>query len=187
MDKIEVGKKIKEVRENKGISLQQLAAFTGFSSAILSQIENHLESPSLGTLFKIAKALEVDIGEFFGIKGTNPFVITKKGEGKKVARFASKDGITRYGYTYMSLGMGKQGRKLEPFVVILEPETVKNEQPYAHEGEEFIYVLEGEVEITLGDNKDILGEGDSIYYDSSIPHLIRCIGEKAIILAVFPR
>ena len=187
MDKIEIGKKIKEIRENKGISLQQLSKLTGFSSAILSQIENHLESPSLGTLFKIAKALEVDIGEFFGVKGTSPFAITKTGEGEKVARFASKDGITRYGYTYMSLGMGKQNRKLEPFVVILEPETVKNEQPYAHEGEEFIYVLEGKVEITLRENKDILEVGDAIYYDSSIPHLVKCIGDKAVILAVFPK
>ena len=187
MEKIEIGKKIKEIRENKGISLQELSKLTGFSSAILSQIENHLESPSLGTLFKIAKALGVDIGEFFGVECSNPYAIIKKGEGEKVARFASKDGITRYGYTYMSLGMGKKNRKLEPFIVILEPETIKNKQPYAHEGEEFIYVLEGKVEITLGENKDILEPGDSIYYDSSVPHLVQCVGKKAVILAVFPK
>jgi transcriptional regulator with XRE-family HTH domain len=187
MEKINIGEKIKNIRENKGITLQELSKITGYSSAILSQIENHLESPSLGTLFKIAKALEVDIGTFFGVEGKDSFCIAKKGEGEKVARFASKDGITRYGYNYISLGMGKKNRKLEPFIVILEPETIKNEKPYAHEGEEFIYVLEGEVEIVIGENKDVLKPGDSIYYDSTVPHLVRCIGERAIILAVFPK
>jgi len=190
MEKIEIGKKIKEIRESKGMSLQELSKLTGFSSAILSQIENHLESPSLGTLFKIAKALDVSIGLFFGIEEEFPFWITKKGEGVKIARFASKDGITRYGYTYQSLGIGKKNRKMEPFIVILEPETIKNEKPYAHEGEEFIYVLEGKIEVILGKNKevkDVLEEGDCIYYDSTLPHLIRCVGDKAVILAVIPK
>jgi transcriptional regulator with XRE-family HTH domain len=187
MDKIEIGKKIKEIRENKGISLQEFAKLTGFSSAILSQIENHLESPSLGTLLKIAKALEVDLGIFFGVEGKSPYYITKKGEGVNVARFASKDGITRYGYKFSSLGIGKKNRKLEPFIVELEPETLKNEKTFAHEGEEFIYVLEGKVEITIGEHKEILEIGDSIYYDSTMPHLVRCVGEKAVILAVFPK
>ncbi len=180
-----IGKKIKEIREQKGMSLQELAKLTGFSSAILSQIENHLESPSLGTLLKIAKALNVKIGVFFGKEEKDSFTIVRKGEGQHVARFASKDGITRYGYTYQSLGIGKANRKMEPFIVTLEPETVKNEKPYAHEGEEFIYVLEGKVEITLKDNKDVLEPGDSIYYDSTIPHLVRCVDDKAVILAVF--
>ena len=187
MEKIDIGQKIKSIREDKGITLQELANITGFSSAILSQIENHLESPSLGTLFKIAKGLGVDIGVFFGVEGKDSFSITKKGEGVKVARFASKDGITRYGYNYMSLGMGKKNRKLEPFIVVLEPETIKNQKPYAHEGEEFIYILEGKVEIVIGENKDILEPGDSIYYDSTIPHLVKCVGERAVILAVFPK
>ena len=187
MAKIEIGKKIKEIREDKGLTLQELAKLTGFSSAILSQIENHLESPSLGTLMKIAKALNVDLGIFFGVETKSPYYITKKGEGVNVARFASKDGITRYGYTYSSLGMGKQNRKLEPFIVELEPETLKNEKAYAHEGEEFIYVLEGKVEITIGEHTEILEPGDSIYYDSTLPHLVRCKGDKAVILAVFPK
>jgi transcriptional regulator with XRE-family HTH domain len=187
MSKIKIGEKIKDIRENKGLSLQDLSKLTGFSSAILSQIENHLESPSLGTLLKIARALEVDLGIFFGVESKSPYYITKKGEGVNVARFASKDGITRYGYKYSSLGIGKKNRKLEPFIVELEPETLKNEKTYAHDGEEFIYVLEGEVEITIGEHKEILKPGDSIYYDSTMPHLVRCVGKKAIILAVFPK
>ncbi len=187
MEEIKIGKKIKEIRENKGISLQELSKLTGFSSAILSQVENHLEAPSLGTLFKIAKALEFDIGDLFGIECKNPFAMTRSDEREKVARFASNDGATRYGYTYMSLGMAKQNRKLEPFVVILEPETIKNEKPYTHEGEEFIFVLEGKVEVILDKKRDILEPGDSIYYDSKVPHLIRCFEKRAVILAVFPK
>ena len=179
-----IGEKIKEIRESKGLSLQELSQLTGLSSAILSQIENHLEAPSLGTLLKITKALKVKIGVFFGKEEKDSFTIVRKGQGEYVARFASKDGITRYGYTYQSLGIGKANRKMEPFIVTLEEETVKNEKPYAHDGEEFIYVLEGKIEVTLGENKDILEPGDSIYYDSTIPHLVKSVGKKAVILAV---
>jgi transcriptional regulator with XRE-family HTH domain len=179
-----VGERIKKVREEKKLSLTDLAEKTGYSSAILSQIENHLLSPSLGTLIQIANALEVPLSKIFGEKRGHSYSIVRKDERKLISRFASKEGVN-YGYTYESLGYDKKNRRMEPFIVTLEPATVKHEKLSSHSGEEFIYVLEGEMEIVLGNLKDTLSPGDSIYYDSTLPHRVACVGETpAKILAV---
>ena len=180
----QVGEKIKKVREQKRMSLADLAEKTGYSSAILSQIENHLLSPSLGTLIQISHALNVPLSKLFGEKRGHPYTIVRKDERKLISRFASKEGVN-YGYTYESLGYDKKNRRMEPFVVTLEPATVKHAKLSSHSGEEFIYVLEGEMEVALGDLRDTLSPGDSIYYDSTIPHRVSCVGETpAKILAV---
>jgi transcriptional regulator with XRE-family HTH domain len=173
-----IGEKIRDLREKKGLSLQDLAIRTGYSSAILSQMENHMVSPPLGALIKLAKALELKVGAFFGDEPREPYAIVRKDERRSISRFASKEGVS-YGYSYESLGFDKKDRHMEPFLVTLEPATVKSDKLSAHEGEEFIFVLEGEMEAILGTHKDILYPGDSIYYDSNIPHKVQCHREKA--------
>jgi transcriptional regulator with XRE-family HTH domain len=181
---IPVGGHIKTIREGKGLSLAALADLTGFSMAILSQIENHLISPSLGTLIKLAGALGVRVGDFLGETSGEPFSIVRAQERKQVSCFGSTDGV-KYGYSYESLGFEKKDRRMEPFIVTLEPATVKITKPSLHEGEEFIFVMEGEMEVTLGNHKDVLYPGDCIYYNSTIPHLVQSHGETtARILAV---
>jgi transcriptional regulator with XRE-family HTH domain len=183
-EEVQVGKKIKTLRESKTLSLQDVADRTGFSTALLSQMENHLVSPSLGTLIKLAKAFGVRVGDFLGEGQGEPFTIVRKDERKKVSRFATKEGIS-YGYSYESLGFEKKDRHMEPFYVTLEPTPVKTHKPSVHEGEEFIFVLEGEMEVILGNHTDVLHPGDSIYYDSSIPHRVDCQGgQMTRILAV---
>ncbi len=183
-EEVRVGEKIKALREQRGLSLKELADLTGFSTALLSQMENHLVSPSLGTIIKLAGAFGVKVGDFLGETEGEPFTIVRKDERKKVSRFASKDGV-KYGYSYESLGFEKKDRHMEPFIVTLEPATVKTSKTSVHEGEEFIFVLEGEMEVILGDHTDILYPGDSIYYDSTIPHRVQCHQDKITkILAV---
>jgi transcriptional regulator with XRE-family HTH domain len=183
-EEVRVGEKIKQLRENKALSLKEVADLTGFSTALLSQMENHLVSPSLGTLIKLAKAYGVRVGDFLGETEGEPFAIVRKDERRKVSRFASKEGV-KYGYLYESLGFDKKDRHMEPFIVTLEPATLKISKTSVHDGEEFIFVLEGEMEVILGDHTDILYPGDSIYYDSSIPHRVQCHQDKLTrILAV---
>ncbi len=177
-EKMTIGEKIRDLREKKGLSLQDLASRTGYSSAILSQMENHMVSPPLGALIKLAKALELKVGAFFGDDPREPYAIVRKDERRSISRFASKEGVS-YGYSYESLGFDKKDRHMEPFLVTLEPATVKSEKLSSHEGEEFIFVLEGEMEAILGTHKDILYPGDCIYYDSNIPHKVQCHKEKA--------
>jgi len=176
-DEIKVGEKIKKLREEKGISLQEFAQRTGFSSAILSQIENHMVSPPLGTLIAVAKALDVEIGCFFEDVREAPFTIVRHDQRKNISRVASKMG-KKYGYSYESLAFDMKGRHMEPFLVTLEPVTVKDGRTYAHEGEEFIFVLEGRMQVQLGDHTDILEPGDSIYFNSMIPHLVLTADDK---------
>lgn len=181
---IPVGEKIKALREQKGLSLKDMADRAEFSTALISQMENHLVSPSLGTLIKLAKALDVKVGDFFGETQEEPYAIVRKDERKTVSRFASKEGV-KYGYSYESLGFEKKNRHMEPFIVTLEPATIKNSKTSTHDGEEFIYVLEGEMEVILGNHKDVLYPGDSIYYDSTVPHRVQCHQERITrILAV---
>ena len=183
-EEIRVGEKVKVLREKKSVSLKELADLTGFSTALLSQVENHLVSPSLGTMIKLAKALGVRVGDFFGETEGEPFAIVRKDERKAVSRFASKEGV-RYGYSYESLGFEKKNRHMEPFIVTLEPATIKTSKTSVHDGEEFIFVLEGEMEVILGTHTDVLYPGDSIYYDSNIPHRVQCHQDRVTrILAV---
>jgi transcriptional regulator with XRE-family HTH domain len=172
-EEIRVGERIKSLRETRGLSLKEVADRTGFSTALLSQMENHLVSPSLGTIIKLAKAFGIQVGDFFGETRREPFTIVRKDERKRVSRFASKDGVA-YGYSYESLGFDKKDRHMEPFIVTLEPATLKSSKTSTHDGEEFIFVLEGAMEVILGDHTDILYPGDAIYYDSNVSHRVQC-------------
>ncbi len=183
-DLIRVGERIKEARQKAGQTLQELAERTGYSSALMNQIENHLVSPPLGALGKIAQALGLRLGDLWGERAAEPYAIVRKGERRQVSRFASKEGVT-YGYTYESLGFGKRARHIEPFLITLEPPTVKELKPSVHEGEEFLFVLSGRMEVLLAGHQDVLEPGDSILYDASVPHRVSCLGgEPAQVLAV---
>jgi transcriptional regulator with XRE-family HTH domain len=181
---LQIGEKIKRFREDNALTLQDMAERTGLSTAVLSQIENHLISPPLGTLIRLTQALDLRPGHFFDQHPDRPFTLVRKEERRPVSRFASKRGI-QYGYSYESLGHDMKGRHMEPFLVTLEPATLASPKPASHDGEEFLFVLEGEMEVTLGEHSDVLQPGDAVYFDSNIPHLVQCKGEeKALILAV---
>jgi transcriptional regulator with XRE-family HTH domain len=181
---LQIGEKIKRFREDENLTLQDMADRTGLSTAVLSQIENHLISPPLGTLVRLTRALELSPGHFFDQHPDKAFTIVRQAERRPVSRFASKRGV-QYGYSYESLGYDMKDRHMEPFLVTLEPATLASPKPASHDGEEFLFVLEGEMIVTLGDHSDVLQPGDAVYYDSNIPHLVQCKGnEKALILAV---
>lgn len=182
---VKVGEKIKEMREDMALSLEELSQRTGISTAMLSQIENHMVSPPLGTLIKIAHGLEVDAGAFFRSESEGqPFSLVRHSERKRISRVASKEGVN-YGYEYESLGYDFAGRRMEPFFITLTPSPFEDKGLSTHDGEEFIFVLEGRMDLVLGDHQDVLEPGDSIYYKSTLPHRVGAHGDQeAKILAV---
>jgi transcriptional regulator with XRE-family HTH domain len=181
---IKVGQRIKDFRIARGLSKEDVAKKSGLPEDTISSIESHLISPPLGNLVSLAKIFEVSVGDFFGEKGESPFCIVRSDARKTVSRFNSSDGISS-GYSYEALGQQKRKRQMEPFLVTLTPAKVLQVEPNQHIGEEFIFVLEGKVEVKLLDHTDILNPGDSIYYDSTMPHIVSCHGEQpATILAV---
>ncbi len=180
---IPVGERIKTIREDKGLSLSDLAQRTGLSEAEIRQVEEELVSPNLGTLIKLAKALKMKMGTIISPAGPKPYTIVRQNERKAVSRYASKKGA-KLGYSYQHLAFDKGDRSMEPFFITLEPSEAEEERS-THDGEEFIFILSGQMEAHLGDTVEILNPGDAIYYDSSIPHLVKCHGGKeAVILAV---
>jgi transcriptional regulator with XRE-family HTH domain len=181
---VQVGDRIRKLREARGITLQQLAEKTGFSSALISQIENRMVSPPLGTLVKIANAFDTSVSAFLGGKAERAFSIVRKEDRTTVSRVGLKES-GKFAYTYEALGAGKAGRKMEPFLVRLQPLLERNVARNSHEGEEFLFILSGKVEVFLDKYSDVLSEGDCIYYNSSIPHHVHSTDEKeALILAV---
>jgi transcriptional regulator with XRE-family HTH domain len=179
-----VGQRIKDLRIARGFSIAEVAQKTGISAETIDNIERHLVSPPLGNLVSLAKVFEISVGEFFGEKGESSFCIVRSGDRKAVSRFNSNDGKTS-GYSYEALGQQKKKKQMEPFLVTLTPLEIRQVEPNQHIGEEFLFVLEGEVEVKLLNHTDILHPGDSIYYDSTMPHIVACHGDQpATILAV---
>jgi len=180
---VKVGERVKQIREEKGLSLKDLASRTGYEVSVLEQIENDLVSPPLGILVKLSKALDMKLGFLISAGESKPYDIVRKEDRKPISRYASKKGV-RYGYAYESLAPQKRDRTMEPFLVTLEPADQEPE-PSSHNGEEFIFVLQGEMEVRLGNNVHVLYPGDCIYYESTIPHLVKTRGSQITrILAV---
>jgi transcriptional regulator with XRE-family HTH domain len=178
-----VGQRVRMVRNEKGMTTEDVGQRTGLSTKYLERIEADELSPPLGVLIKIGKALDMKLGRFISTGEVKPFTVVRKDERQIISRYTSAQG-DQYGYTYESLAPDKKDRHMEPFMVTLVPSKAKKELS-EHEGQEFIYVLQGAMEVILEDYTDVLNPGDSIYYDSTIPHLVRCHGDKeTVILAV---
>ncbi|MCP3888673.1 MAG: cupin domain-containing protein [Desulfobulbaceae bacterium] len=181
---MKIGERIRSLRKAKGLSLEQLSEQSGIAEETLYGIEGNLISPPLGNIVSLAKLFEISVGEFFGEGGDAPYCIVRSDDRKTISRFNSTDGSSA-GYSYASLGYKKKNRNMEPFLVTLTPSEAKDIEPNQHIGEEILFVLEGEVEVRLMDQTEILCPGDSIYYDSTMPHVVLCHGqEPATILAV---
>ncbi len=180
---VNVGERVRQVREERELTLTDISQRTGLDIAFLEQIENGSIAPPLGTVIKLAKALDLKMGYFISGEENRPYTIVRKNDRKVVSRYSSKKG-QYYGYGYESLAPHKKDRHMEPFLISLEPSKTDEERS-AHDGQEFIYVLEGAMEVRLGEEIHILEAGDSIYHDSTVPHLVKSHGsEVARILAV---
>jgi len=180
---VNVGERVKAVREGRNLSLQDISQRTDLDVSLLEQIESGSFAPPLGIVIKLAKALNLKMGYFISGEEDRAYTIVRKSDRKVVSRYDSKKG-EYYGYGYESLAPHKKNRHMEPFLVSLDPAETEEERS-THDGQEFIYVLEGAMEVRLGEEIHILRPGDSIYYDSTVPHLVKCHGDKRTrILAV---
>ena len=182
-----VGSKIKGLRETKNLSIEEIAERSGLTVEQINSIENDVNLPSLGPLIKIARALGVRLGTFMDDNDALGPVVTRAKDREKDSSISFSNGATdaRKHMEYHPLAQQKAGRHMEPFVIDINPEENPNFQLSAHEGEEFIYVMQGEVEIEYVKDKYLLTEGDSIFYDSIVKHHVHgAPGKSAKILAV---
>jgi len=181
---INVGEKIKMLREAKGITREELSERSGLNLDQIISIEEDANLPSLAPLIKVARAMGVRLGTFLDDNDELGPVVTRKADKTESIGFSNNDAGLRKHMDYYSLSKAKSGRHMEPFII----DIMASESDFtlsSHEGEEFIYVLEGTVEINYGKDTYILEPGDSIYYDSIVAHHVHAYRtEPARILAV---
>ncbi|MGB9698707.1 MAG: helix-turn-helix domain-containing protein [Thermodesulfobacteriota bacterium] len=179
LKELNLGQKIKALRQRQGISLEEMARRTNLSQPLLSQIESEVVAPPVATLLKIARALNVNIGYFFQTEEEEEkkAVIVRKNERKRVFRRIHED-PAKVGYYYESLAYPKGDRHMEPFQVEFEVKKKEDLIFFNHQGEEFVFVLEGKLEFNYENEVHLLEPGDSLYFDSSLPHAFRAVGSK---------
>lgn len=185
---LHIGKKIRELRKRAGLVLQDLSNRTGLSKALLSQVEKEVVSPPIATLLKISKALHVSIGFFF--QDGDPeekVVLVRRNESKVIdsRHFGRETG----GYYYEALAYKKLRKHMEPFLVELKRKHAAELSYFSHEGEEFIYLLKGRLEFRTQTERFVLEPGDSLYFESSLPHAYRALGREnaKALTVVYPK
>jgi quercetin dioxygenase-like cupin family protein/DNA-binding XRE family transcriptional regulator len=184
------GQRISELRSTYSISRETLSERSGISKELIAKIEDEGHIPDLAPLIKISRALGVRLGTLLDDHEQLGPVITRTGEAAASVRFitglpddASVAKPGHEGLSFKALAADKNSRHMEPFIVDIEPTAVQEKS--AHEGEEFIYVLAGNLKLEYGTTTETLKPGDSVYYDSIVPHrVISADSQPVKILAV---
>ncbi len=158
---MELGKKIKQMRNQKGLTQEELADRCELTKGYISQLENDLNSPSIATLTDILSALGSNLSEFFREETEEKIVFSKN-------EFIEKDSD---GVLWNWLIPNAQKNMMEPVLVELS-EGMETAGDIPHEGEEFGYVLEGKIAIILGNKHHLCKKGEAFYYSANTPHSI---------------
>jgi len=180
-----LGSKIKQIRESKQVNIKELSDRTNLEEELIKKIEEEKVVPSLAPMIKITRALGVRLGTLLDDNDNLGPAVVRSGENEKERLFISQGRQMNERLNFYSLAADKVGRNMEPFLIDIEP--VKNTKTMlsSHEGEEFMYVLEGIVEINYGKDIYRLNPGDSIYLDSIVDHNVHAgDNKKARMLAV---
>ncbi len=177
MSKEKLGTRIKTFREMNELSREELAERSGLGLDFITGLETDNEYPSLGPLLKVARALDVRLGTFLDDEVSKDPLIIRLDEREEELSMHSRKG-TSADLRFYGLGKGKIDRHMEPFFVKILPESSLDKTLSSHEGEEFIVVVSGRVELIYGRDTKILEAGDSTYYNSVVPHHIGCAGDE---------
>ena len=170
--RVPVGQKIKKARAGKKLKLDQLANETGFSIDYLKEIESGKAIPPVGALLQISRALEIDSGS-----------LLKEPESKLQSRIKAHTKRTE-NYAYTTLTPGAENKHLKAFLVTVEARKDHKGVGYHHEGEEFVYVLTGKIEVVVGEHVNLLETGDSLHFNSGIRHKLTNISNETAELLV---
>jgi transcriptional regulator with XRE-family HTH domain len=171
----DIGKRIKEFRLKKNLTLQTLADRTGFSKGYLSKVETSDKAPPVATLSVIARELKVTVSSLLG---ENPqddtFCLVRKNERTLMASTGED-----FGYAYEALANPYPNKHMEPFILSYPSEEALK-YTFRHEGEEMLFILQGKMRFKYGNREFILAEGDCIYFDAGTPHTGEPIGDEAL-------
>ncbi len=179
-----IGKKISTFRSMKNIELEDLALKAELSLKQMNAIESGTSIPSLGVLIRVTRAMGIRIGTLLDDSVKEGPAIVKANEHQSTLSFSTNENANKEHLTFFSLAPNKTGRHMEPFIIDIVPSEKGKPAKSSHEGEEFIYVLEGKITVHYGNETFELEKGDSIYLDSIVSHLVTTNTNKARILGI---
>jgi transcriptional regulator with XRE-family HTH domain len=166
---MQLGRKIRDLRLRRGYTVQQLADATGLSKGFVSQVENGRTSPSLATLYDLARSLETSVA----------YLVVEEDQVPYVVRREDRPNMTLAGNVSRVEVMSAQPRRnLELLSVELPPNQMMNDKRTFHHGEEVVLCVEGRISITCGDHVVMLEAGDSCHFDGRVPHAIENVSDE---------
>ena len=168
-DEIDVGRRLRELRTSRGLSMRALAEHSGLNVNTLSLIENRRTSPSVSTLQQLAQTLQVPISAFFETNHGYKLVVHQKAGNRPRAAFTHG--------SIEDLGAGMPRFGAEPFIVTLAPNADSGKNPIVHTGREFIYCLEGYIAYSVDSETFLLEPGDSLLFEAYLPHRLKNLGD----------
>lgn len=180
-----IGKLIKQLRTENNLSIDELSERSGISVEKITEIESGLTTPSIGVLIKISRSLGSRLGTLLDGQESFGAAITRARKGVESNTFAGADNEQQDHLSFFSLAQGKSDRHMEPLIIEVRNDEEHHDIKSEHEGEEFIHVLEGSIKIHYGEETHLLERGDSIYYDSIVPHsIVNAATQTSKVLAV---
>lgn len=179
MNTVELAIRIKALRRARKMTLADLARATGLTESMMSKIENFRVTPSLPAVAAVAAALGTTLADLFrGLDAHPQITVVRAEERRKLQRDDSP-------WTYYALTSERADRKVDPFLLEIPPGR-QREQSDAHEGDEFMFLLEGRLDFQYGGKTYPLSPGDSVYHDGSVKHnLVNAADGTARILVLF--
>ena len=178
VDEFKIGSKVRELRQTKNYTLQDLVTKTGISKSVLIEIESGDVVPPVATLLKLSKALNVGMAYFFEDEPVSEKIsVTRSGERIRLERRPHHH-EGEVDYIYETLESKKLNKHMEPLLVEFRPMDISDMVFVNHEGEEFLYVLEETLEFRTDDRMEVLNPGDTIYFESDINHSFRSLSDK---------
>jgi len=166
--------KMKQLRQARKISFEQLATQTGLSQRYLKEIEEGVNIPPVAVVIQIAKALSVDSGSFLSA------------EEQEASRKRRRESFFKrtQAYSYKTLTPDAEQKHMKAFLVTIDPKQDHKMVEYRHEGEEFLYILKGDVAVRVGENQTLLKKGETLHFDSGITHRLSNLSEEEAQLLV---
>jgi transcriptional regulator with XRE-family HTH domain len=171
-----IGEKLRALRLKKKIGLVELGRHTGLSAAMLSKVERGRVYPTLPTLLRIALVFSVGLEHFFADEQKRRVLAIVRRRERK--RFPERPDGRDVSYYFESLDFAAVPKKLNAYYAEFEPLAAGKSRPHHHAGVEFLFVLGGKLAMRIGTEEHVLDRGDSIYFDSSVPHTYRRISRK---------
>lgn len=180
---VNLAPRLRALRRQHGLSLEQLAQRTGLTKSFLSKLERAASSPSISTVLKLAQAYDIGVAQLVGqheLSDDESVTVVRRADREPLVGRAGADGNR-----YEAMAGRRRFKMMNPFVIYPPREKETEATAFPHSGEEFLFVVKGNVEVSVAEHTFVLETGDCVYFDAELPHSVLTVGdENAEVLVV---